>query len=254
MRTRKTVLIADASETFSMYLSVLLNRMGFNVIPALNGVEAIKLVRVLLPDIALLSLSLPLMEGAIVLRHMKSGDQTSKIQVIMVSADHDEKSVEECTRLGCSGFLKKPVQVSKLNELLQKCVTYEGGKQRKCLRTCFEKKVMVTHSGVSQGLIAVSLSEGGMFIRKMEPFPVGSEVVITMGVREGKVLNLKGSVIYHKGVYGDMLKIGTGIGIAFHDVSPDDMRLLRKYITEILIGDLVQDEDEAAIVQEADAL
>ena len=41
---KKTVLIADDSETFVMYFSLLLKRLGFDIIPAENGLEALKLI------------------------------------------------------------------------------------------------------------------------------------------------------------------------------------------------------------------
>jgi CheY-like chemotaxis protein len=49
-RSRR-ILIVDDSETFLMYLSILLRRMGFDIIPADNGITALKLLRVLMPDI-----------------------------------------------------------------------------------------------------------------------------------------------------------------------------------------------------------
>ena len=62
---KKTVLVADDSETFVMYFSLLLKRLGFDVIPAENGLEAVKLIKVTEPNLVMLDIRLPGMDGII---------------------------------------------------------------------------------------------------------------------------------------------------------------------------------------------
>jgi len=244
---RKTILVADNSETFVMYVSLLLNRLGFNVIPAANGPAGLKLSKSLMPDIILLGNELEGMRGIDVLRDIRRHDNTSHIPVIIVMVHNDEEQKDSFLKEGAAGFLSKPVNIHDLNALLEECIIYTGGKKRRFLRTPFNKKISLRHKGIEQELFAVSLSEGGMYIRKLDPFPVGSSVVITIPIDEVESLTLRGTVIYHKGLYGDMIKIAPGMGISFDELNSEDSTILRAYITELLARDLVEEQEEPII-------
>jgi len=244
----KKILIVDDSETFLMYVAILLRRMGYDkVIPASNGLEALKLLRLMMPDIVILDITMPQMDGVTVLRHIKGDEHTSKIPVIMASVKSDRQSHEECERLGCSGYITKPVKITALNDMLNQFITYEGGKKRKFLRTTFEKNVSVTFNGITNEHRAVSLSEGGIFIRRREPFQVGTEVQLDVPLRDETVLHLKGIVIYVKGISGDIFRIPPGIAIAFKDLTSDDSSQLHSCIKELLTGDIISEQDEPVI-------
>lgn len=247
----KKVLIADDSETFLMYISILMRRMGFDkIIPADNGIEALKLLRILMPDVVLLDIAMPQMDGITVLRHIKGDDHTSNMPVIMVTIASDRKSYEECERLGCSAYLTKPVKITELNNALNECVFYEGGKKRQFLRTSFEKKITVTHNGVAKEHYAVSLSEGGMYIRNINPLRIGTEVEIALPLKDKKTVSLEGTVIYVKGIHGDLFKIAPGMAIEFKDLTGSDSAMLRSYITELLTGDILEEQNEPIITPE----
>ena len=122
----KKILIVDDSETFLMYVAILLRRMGYDkVIPASNGLEALKLLRLMMPDIVILDITMPQMDGVTVLRHIKGDEHNSKIPVIMASVKSDRQSHEECERLGCSGYITKQVKITALNDMLNQFITYE---------------------------------------------------------------------------------------------------------------------------------
>lgn len=242
----KRILIVDDSETFLMYVSILLRRMGFDkVIPADNGVEALKLLRILMPDVVMLDIAMPQMDGITVLRHIKGDDHTSNMPVIMVSIASDRKSYEECERLGCSAYLTKPLKITELNNALNECVF--KGKKRQFLRTSFEKKITVTHNGVAKEHYAVSLSEGGMYIRNINPLSIGTEVEIALPLKDKKTVSLKGTVIYVKDLHGDLFKIAPGMAIEFKDLTNNDSAMLRSYITELLTGDILEEQEEPVI-------
>lgn len=231
-----------------MYVAILLRRMGYDkVIPASNGFEALKLLRLMMPDIVILDITMPQMDGVTVLRHIKGDEHTSKIPVIMASVKSDRQSHEECERLGCSGYITKPVKITALNDMLNQFITYKGGKKRKFLRTTFEKNVSVTFNGITNEHRAVSLSEGGIFIRRREPFQVGTEVQLDVPLRDETVFHLKGIVIYVKGISGDIFKIPPGIAIAFKDLTRDDSSQLHSCIKELLTGDIISEQDEPVI-------
>jgi CheY-like chemotaxis protein/Tfp pilus assembly protein PilZ len=247
----KKILIVDDSETFLMYVAILLRRMGYDkIIPASNGLEALKLLRILMPDIVILDITMPQMDGVTVLRHIKGDEHTSKIPVIMASFKSDRKSHEECERLGCSGYITKPVRITELNDALNQFITYEGGKKRKFLRTTFEKKVVVTYNGIMNEHHAVSLSEGGIFIRTRDPFQVGAEIELSIPLSDEKNIHVKGIVIYIKGISGDIFRIPPGIALKFKDLTSDDSAQLHSCIKELLTGDIIAEQDEPVITMD----
>jgi CheY-like chemotaxis protein len=69
-----------------MYLAVLMRRMGFQVVPAKNGVEVLKLMKMAPPDLAMLDYTMPVMDGLTTLRHIKSDRQLKDNPVIMLTA------------------------------------------------------------------------------------------------------------------------------------------------------------------------
>lgn len=245
----KKILIVDDNETFLMYISILLRRMGYDkVIPASNGLEALKLLRILMPDVVILDIIMPQLDGITVLRHIKGDERTLNIPVIMVTNESvRRKSFEDCERLGCSGYLKKPVRITELNDMLNECITYARGKKRKFLRTTFEKKVAVTHNGVTNEHHAVSLSEGGVFIRKRDPFSVGTELELAIPLKNEQTINIKGTVIYVKGLSEDIFRIPPGFAIKFKKMNSNDAALLKIYITDLLTEDIIAEQEEPVI-------
>jgi len=72
-----------------------------------------------------------------------------------------------------------------LNQVMNRCITYEGGKQRKLLRATLAKRVAVTAHAETKDYQAIALSEGGIYLRKATSFPVGTEVVIHLPLKDG---------------------------------------------------------------------
>lgn len=245
----KRILIVDDSETFLMYFSILLRRMGFDIIPADNGITALKLLRILMPDVVILDIAMPQMDGITTLRHIKGDMHTSNIPVIMVTVSSDPKCYEECEKLGCSGYLTKPVKVPDILSMLNGCIAF-GGKNRRLLRTSFEKKVSVTHNGITSEHYAVSLSEGGIYIRKKNPFRVGTRIEVGVPLTDEETLNLKGRVIYAKGIEGSVFKIAPGMAVEFRDVSNHDSETLKSYIIDCLTKDIFEEQIEPVIAGE----
>ena len=248
---QKSILVVDDSEIFLTYISMTLRRMGYDkIIPANNGVDALELVTLLLPDVVLLDVDMPQMDGITTLRQIKENKHTSKIAVIMLSSTDDAEKAGECKRLGCLGYVMKPIKITELNEELVKCISYAGGLKRKLLRTTLDKKVTVTHGNIKKDHYAVSLSEGGIFIRKINPFPVGTEVEVSLQLNDNKTLKMRGKVIYVKCISGDFFKIVPGMAIEFKDVSNENSKILKEYIIEILTRDIIETQEEPVIAKE----
>jgi CheY-like chemotaxis protein len=248
---QKSILIIDDSEVFLAYLSLMLYRMGYDkIVPASNGVDALRIIKLLLPDVILLDIMMPQMDGVKTLKHIKEDEETAHIPVIMLTTIADMEYYKECTALGCYDYLTKPVKVTALNKTLNSCITYTGGKQRKYLRTIYEKKIALTYQGETREHYAVSLSEGGIYVRRVMPLPIGTEVDVSLPLQDNKTLHLKGSVIYVKSISGDIFKIVPGMAIEFKALSLDDITMLRQHIIELLTSDILDEQEEQVIAKE----
>jgi CheY-like chemotaxis protein len=244
---RKSILVVDDSEIFLTYLSMMLRRMGYErIMPAVAGKEALKLIKLFVPDVILLDMEMP--DGSATLKRIKEKEQTAHIPVIMLTTVSGTEARKTARRLKCSGYLTKPVKVTDLNHVMNRCITYEGGKQRKLLRATLAKRVEVTAHGETKEYQAIALSEGGIYLRKATSFPVGAEVVIHLPLKDD-TLKLKGTVIYKKSITGDIFKVAPGMAVEFQGVSEEDAEILKAYILELLTRDILEEQEEPVITK-----
>jgi len=107
----KRILIVDDSTTNNILLQSILEEEDFKVDVAFSGNEAIKLIHRQLPNLILLDIMMPEIDGISLLRELRANEQTRAIPVIMVTAKDDEYSREESMLAGANGFLTKPIDV-----------------------------------------------------------------------------------------------------------------------------------------------
>jgi CheY-like chemotaxis protein len=107
-RERPRVLLVDdypdAREMYTAYLEY----SGFDVIPAGNGVEALTLAAEAMPDIILMDLSLPVMDGWEATRRLKADERTASIPVVALTGHALAGISEGAKRAGCDAFVTKP--------------------------------------------------------------------------------------------------------------------------------------------------
>ena len=85
---------------------------------AQNGLEALELYKELLPKIAFLDLTMPVMDGFEALEKIKEFDIDAK--VVIISADIQKLSMEKALQLGAFNFVKKPIDAEKMKQILEK--------------------------------------------------------------------------------------------------------------------------------------
>ncbi len=107
-----TALIVDDSKLARIMASKLLHEAGFETIEAENGRLGVERASELRPDVILLDMLMPEMNGVQALEAMK--DLGMDIPVIMLTADIQASVKETCLNMGVAAFLNKPVNKSKL--------------------------------------------------------------------------------------------------------------------------------------------
>lgn len=106
--TRKVVLVVEDEESILELLRYNLDKAGFTVIPAGSGEDGLALARRRRPDLILLDLMLPGMDGLEVCRLLKRGRETEGIPVVMLTARGEEADIVAGLELGADDYLTKP--------------------------------------------------------------------------------------------------------------------------------------------------
>ena len=118
------ILLVEDNEMNRDMLSRRLVRNGFEVVMAVNGQEGIDMTVSERPDLVLMDMSLPVMDGWEATRRLKADDTTRTIPVIALTAHAMEADREQAMQAGCDDFDTKPIELprllGKINALLAK--------------------------------------------------------------------------------------------------------------------------------------
>ncbi len=118
------ILLVEDNEMNRDMLSRRLLRNGFEVVMAVNGQEGVDMTASEKPDLVLMDMSLPVMDGWEATRRLKADDATRAIPVIALTAHAMESDREQAMQAGCDDFDTKPIELprllGKINALLPK--------------------------------------------------------------------------------------------------------------------------------------
>jgi CheY-like chemotaxis protein len=111
----KILIVEDNAENREM-LSRRLERRGYSVVCAVNGVDGVEAVRSEAPDLVLMDLSLPAMDGLEATRRLKADTDTRGVPVIALTAHAMVTDRASALEAGCDDFDTKPVDLVRLLE------------------------------------------------------------------------------------------------------------------------------------------
>jgi len=114
----KTVLIVDDDQSVLEVLEVMLSK-NFRVITAKNGEEGVNLYAVYKPDVVLMDVMMPVMDGIEATRKIKEIDENAKILAITAYASHKGKDMMDA---GAIGVIEKPISRTKLIEIIERTI------------------------------------------------------------------------------------------------------------------------------------
>ena len=119
----KILCVEDNAENLFM-LQRRLTRRGFEVTVSMNGAECVEWAKTLQPDLIVMDLNLPGLNGWEATRRLKTQPETKDIPIIMLTAEYAEKSRENALAAGCDEFELKPIDfeglVGKIQALLSR--------------------------------------------------------------------------------------------------------------------------------------
>nr|WP_315251704.1 ATP-binding protein [uncultured Duganella sp.] len=106
---RKTILVVDDVATNRALLRDLLGALGFHTLEAENGISGLMQAQAVQPDMVLLDMVMPGMDGIETTRRLRADQRTSKTPVLIISASSTPEEEERSLQVGANAFLSKPV-------------------------------------------------------------------------------------------------------------------------------------------------
>lgn len=110
----KKILIVDDEPNIVMSLEYIFKKENFEVFIARDGAEAIDIVENDIPDIIILDIMMPNVDGFQVLKYLKANEHLSEIKVIFLSAKNKVSDIELGLQLGADKYMSKPFSTKKL--------------------------------------------------------------------------------------------------------------------------------------------
>lgn len=107
---KKILVVEDNAE--NMYLvCFLLENAGYEVVTAVNGLDAVHLCQEALPDLVIMDIQMPIMDGYEATRKIKKIPETQHIPVLAFTACAMADDIDKALNAGCAGYIGKPMQV-----------------------------------------------------------------------------------------------------------------------------------------------
>ncbi|HUF11958.1 MAG TPA: response regulator [Longimicrobiales bacterium] len=126
MTTIKTVLLVEDNEDNLIVYRTILDHVGYRVIEARDGEEGVARALADQPDLILMDVSLPKMDGWEATRRIKAAPETRQIPIIAVTAHALDDDREKATQVGCDGYLAKPVAPRRVVEEVERFIGKGG--------------------------------------------------------------------------------------------------------------------------------
>ncbi len=121
--TRKKTLIIEDDPDIIENLTYLLNIMGFAVVSASSGLEGVIKAIEEKPNLILMDIMLPVMDGREATRIIRCNPKTKDIPILAITALTNASDLSNCIEAGCSDYLVKPFSFQELQEKIQNFVT-----------------------------------------------------------------------------------------------------------------------------------
>lgn len=155
------ILVVDDRPDNVYYLQSRLQIENFQVITAFSGKEGIEKAKSLKPDLILLDIMMPEMDGYEVCKILTNDEETKDIPIILVTAKVDSKDVEQGLKVGAFDYIKKPFDKIELIARINSALRYSEMKKKAIQQEkyqIFEATVFTANHEIKQPLTIMSLA------------------------------------------------------------------------------------------------
>ena len=115
-----TVLLVEDTEDNRLMMKRLLEMSGYRVVEAINGIEAVEVANQIRPQIILMDLSLPFIDGLAATRRIRSLPGMSKVPIVAVSAHDSADFHHDALQAGCDAYITKPIDYPQLEDTINR--------------------------------------------------------------------------------------------------------------------------------------
>ncbi len=116
---KQSVLVVDDEPQARSMMRLILVRAGFDVLEAKDGYEALDEVKRQIPDLMILDIMMPGIDGFTVCERLRAEERTTNLPIIVLSAKTDAESVKRGMEVGATMYLTKPVSPDDLTRHVQ---------------------------------------------------------------------------------------------------------------------------------------
>ena len=115
----RTVLIVEDSDDARYFMRLSLEQLGYLIVEAENGARAVEVAERERPDIILMDLSLPIMDGLAATEKIRASDQLNAVPIIAVTAHQETDFRVGAKAAGFDAYVTKPIDIDFLSELIK---------------------------------------------------------------------------------------------------------------------------------------
>ena len=112
-RTKKAIIVEDNPALMEI-LSLQLETLGFSVISAINGKEGVEKAITEKPDLILMDIMMPVMDGREATRRIRSNPETKSVPILAATVLYKESDLRSCIEAGCNDYIVKPFSSQEL--------------------------------------------------------------------------------------------------------------------------------------------
>lgn len=115
---KRTVLLVEDFDDTRLMMKIMLETQGYRVVEAVDGQEAVEFARHECPDLILMDISLPVLDGLSATRLIREIEGICDVPIVAVTAHCREGIHAEAFAAGCNEFIPKPIDFNKLDNIL----------------------------------------------------------------------------------------------------------------------------------------
>ena len=234
MDENPTILLADNTELFLEIEKTIMQRTSVKILTAYDGNEALELARQHRPNIVILDLNLPELDGAKCCHAIKQDPSLDDTAVMLIASGGRPKDQDRCRNAGCDEILLKPINRTEFLKKVEKKLRLPLRRKR------YQAEIKVQYGeNDAASLIgySIDISSGGFFIKTENPLEVSESLALRFSLTSDiKEIICSANVAWVNSPQKQIkLDWPPGMGVQFVDISLGELHAIRNFIESNLL-------------------